>query len=102
VVQGGRDGLDQGQLRPRAGQDRKRAELWHFTWHNLRHTFASHLVAEGVPLKAVQELLGHTDIRLTMRYAHLAPSATRTAVQVLDHLAYGNLRQRSRSARWCF
>lgn len=48
-------------------------------------------MAEGVPLKAVQELLGHTDIRLTMRYAHLAPSATRAAVEVLDGLAYGNL-----------
>jgi hypothetical protein len=35
----------------------------------------------------VQELLGHTDIRLTMRYAHLAPSATRSAVPVLDSLA---------------
>jgi len=70
---------------------RKRAGLWHFTWHNLRHTFASHLVGEGETLKAVQELLGHTDIRLTMRYSHLAPSATRTAVEVLDGLAYGNL-----------
>ena len=48
-------------------------------------------MAEGETLKAVQELLGHTDIRLTMRYSHLAPSATRTAVQVLDGLAYGNL-----------
>ncbi len=44
---------------------------------------------EGVPLRAVQELLGHTDIRLTMRYAHLAPTATRSAVAVLDKLAYG-------------
>jgi len=70
---------------------RKRAGLPNFGWHALRHAFASHLVMQGVPLKAVQELLGHTDIRLTMRSAHLAPSATRDAVAVLDRLPYGNL-----------
>jgi integrase len=53
-------------------------------WHVLRHTFASHLVMKGVALKAVQELLGHTDIATTMRYAHLAPGVTRDAVRLLD------------------
>lgn len=53
-------------------------------WHKLRHTFASHLVAAGVSLKATQELLGHSSISMTLRYAHLAPSALRSAVQVLD------------------
>ena len=53
-------------------------------WHTLRHSFASHLVTAGVSIKAVQELLGHSDIRTTMRYAHLAPSALREALRVLE------------------
>ncbi|MDO8577791.1 MAG: tyrosine-type recombinase/integrase [Dehalococcoidales bacterium] len=62
----------------------ERARLRAIGWHKLRHTFASQLVASGISLKATQELLGHSDIRMTMRYAHLAPSALREAVQVLD------------------
>ena len=62
----------------------KRAGLRTIGWHKLRHTFASQLVGSGVSLKATQELLGHSDIRMTMRYAHLAPSALKEAVQVLD------------------
>ena len=38
----------------------------------------------GVPLKAVQELLGHSTIQMTMRYAHLGPEVTRDAVNLLD------------------
>lgn len=53
-------------------------------WHALRHTYASDLVAAGVPLLAVQQLLGHASITMTMRYAHLAPSALRGAVDTLE------------------
>lgn len=53
-------------------------------WHKLRHTFASHLVAKGVPLPTVQQLLGHATITMTMRYAHLAPNALVNAIEVLD------------------
>ncbi len=59
------------------------------TWHKLRHSFASHLVASGVSLKATQELLGHSTIDMTLRYAHLAPSALRSAVETLDHPPLG-------------
>lgn len=61
----------------------RRAGLRELGWHALRHTFASHLVMRGAPLKAVQELLGHATIEMTMRYAHLAPAARREAVQLL-------------------
>lgn len=67
---------------------RRAAGIRSVGWHVMRHTFASHLVAAGVSLKAVQELLGHSDIRTTMRYAHLAPSALRDAVRVLRPVPY--------------
>ena len=51
----------------------------------MRHSFASALAMRGgVPLKFIQELLGHSSISTTMRYAHLAPHVTREAVRVLD------------------
>lgn len=53
-------------------------------FHSLRHTFASRLVQKGVSLYEVKELLGHTDIKMTMRYAHLANETLRQAISKLD------------------
>ncbi len=62
----------------------KGAGLRKITWHILRHTFASHLAMRGVPLTTVQTLLGHSNITTTMRYAHVAPSTLRTAIDMLN------------------
>lgn len=63
---------------------RARSGVPHFGWHALRHTFASHLVMRGVPLKAVQVLLGQATIEMTLRYSHLNPCVVRDAVLALD------------------
>src|SRR5258705_5339429 len=62
----------------------KRARIREITCHTLRHTFASHLVMAGASLKAIQELLGHSNIQMTMRYAHLTPSSLRQTVKLLE------------------
>jgi integrase len=69
----------------------KETGLRRIGWHTLRHTFASHLVTRGVPLAAVKELLGHTSIVTTMRYAHLAPSTLRAAIDMLNAKTVGNV-----------
>ncbi|MBI2551325.1 site-specific integrase [Candidatus Uhrbacteria bacterium] len=53
-------------------------------WHLLRHTFASHLIERQVSIVAVQQLLGHSSIITTQRYAHLTPSTLDDAVAALD------------------
>ena len=69
----------------------KCAGIKDFRFHDLRHTFAAHLVMNGVDLITVKELLGHRTIAMPMRYAHLAPSHKADAVASLDHLHDKNM-----------
>ena len=54
------------------------------SFHTCRHTFASRLVGSGVDLYVVKELMGHSTIAMTERYAHLQPERKRAAVDVLE------------------
>src|SRR2546430_3066177 len=60
-----------------------KAKVMKFRWHDLRHTFASRLVMEGVDLRQVQEFIGHRSIETTMRYAHLSPEHGKAAIEKL-------------------
>lgn len=62
----------------------KKAQIDDFRFHDLRHTFASHLVMAGVDVKTVQELLGHASVVMTMKYSHLAPIHRQRAIKILD------------------
>lgn len=79
----GPDGGVMFSLKTAWGTVAKDAKLRGFTFHDLRHTFASKLVMAGVDLNTVRELLGHADIKMTLRYAHLAPEHKAAAVAKL-------------------
>jgi integrase len=62
----------------------RKAELTDFTFHGLRHTFASRLVMRGVDLLTVKELLGHKTLTMTLRYTQLASDHKQRAVSMLE------------------
>jgi integrase len=63
---------------------RRRAGLPDVRLHDLRHSFASFLVNQGITLYVVQGLLGHSSARTTQRYAHLAPQTLLEAAEVVS------------------
>lgn len=66
----------------------QRAKLGNLRIHDLRHTFASILVQQGTPIYHVMQLLGHSDIKTTQKYAHLARNTLQDVVQSLP--TFGN------------
>ena len=61
----------------------RRAGINDLRFHDLRHTAATYMVTGGIDLVTVSEILGHSDIKMTMRYAHPTPKNRREAVNVL-------------------
>ncbi|MFW9851824.1 MAG: tyrosine-type recombinase/integrase [Candidatus Thorarchaeota archaeon] len=61
----------------------RRSGINDFRFHDLRHTAATNMVIGGIDLVTVAEILGHSDIKMTMRYAHPTPENKRKAVNVL-------------------
>jgi integrase len=62
----------------------RKAGITDFRFHDLRHTYASHLAMRGMHIRALQELLGHKSVIMTQRYSHLAPEQLQNAVKLLD------------------
>ena len=64
----------------------KEAKIENFRFHDLRHTFGSRLGMARVDIRTIQELMGHKDIKMTMRYSHPTPEHKKNAVKVLDRV----------------
>jgi integrase len=98
-----RDDRRWGQIRTAWEGAVKKAGLVDLRFHDLRHTGASHMVVRGASLQDVKEILGHSDLKMTMRYAHLSPAHLRTAVERLDGLTSGAAATESdvETGPWC-
>ncbi|MEW6002250.1 MAG: site-specific integrase [Nitrospirota bacterium] len=62
----------------------EKAKINNFHFHDLRHTFASYLRQNGVDLHTISKLLGHKDLRMTKRYAHLNVDSLRSAISKIN------------------
>lgn len=84
IVFAGADGAPRVDVKTAWAKLLKDAGILNFRWHDMRHHFASRLVMAGVDLNTVRELLGHADMTMTLRYAHLAPEHKAAAVAKLN------------------
>ena len=62
----------------------KKAGVPYFRFHSIRHSGASYLDNNGVPISSTQDLLGHSDRRTTERYCHRTTEALRKAILMFD------------------
>jgi integrase len=67
--------IDRSKLLKRFKAALKRGDVRKVRFHDLRHTFGTRMAAQGVPMRALQEMLGHRDFKTTPIYADYAPSA---------------------------
>jgi integrase len=84
-----KDGAAWGDVRTAFEHACRRAKITDFRFHDLRHTCASWMIMRGRSLKEVQEILGHREFSMTLRYAHLSPDRLREAVAALEELPCG-------------
>ena len=77
----------------------RRSGIEDFRFHDLRHTFASNLVMQGVDLMTIKELMGHKTLAMTLRYSQLAPGHKMKAVNILDQTLSLNPPQAERPAK---
>jgi integrase len=80
----GRNGFPLKEIKKAFHAALRQAKIEDFHFHDLRHTFGSQLVMQGVDIRTVQQVLGHKEIRMTMRYSHLSPEYVQTAMEKLD------------------
>jgi integrase len=72
--------LDASKMRKRYKEALARAGLREVRFHDLRHTFGTHMAAAGAPLRAIQEWMGHRDYKTTLVYADYAPDSSQGRV----------------------
>jgi len=75
--------LDQGWGEAQFDSACKRAGLYNFHFHDLRHSAASFMAMGGIDLLSIGKILGHKTLSMTQRYAHLSPGHLRNAVAAI-------------------